>query len=144
MYIGDVGEGRLEEINFEPAQSGGRNYGWHCYEGTSKHKIECDGLALTFPFYEYPHNAGFSYSVIGGFVYRGAALPQLDGWYLFTDYGLRDIRAVPSGELTLAPITLVSATPGTPQWTTFGQDKDGEIYLGGYLNGTVYKLRPQP
>lgn len=139
LYIADVGEERYEELNLQPAGVGGLNFGWRCYEGDSRHTLECESKSLTLPFFQYNHDFGDS-SVIGGFVYRGSAYPSLAGYYVYTDFSGRDIRGIPFDDLDVAPRELVSAFPGMPQWTTFGQDADGELYLGGFLNNSIFKL----
>ena len=87
LYVGDVGETSREEIDVEPAASaGGRNYGWPIEEGSMCFEASnalCGDASLVRPVYEYPHTEGCA--VIGGQVYRGAAIPQLVGRYVFAD-----------------------------------------------------------
>ncbi|MDP2530743.1 MAG: PQQ-dependent sugar dehydrogenase, partial [Candidatus Palauibacterales bacterium] len=94
LYIADVGQNDWEEINAEPARSGGLNYGWnvmegrHCYGSSS-----CDAQGLVQPILEYDHRDGCS--ITGGFVYRGSAMPDLQGTYFYSDYcsgWLRSLR----------------------------------------------------
>ena len=90
LYIADVGQSALEEINFQSANSeGGENYGWRCFEGTnSLFPNDCDDIdGLTAPIHAYghaPQNCGGS--VTGGFVYRGSEYPFLSGKYIYADY----------------------------------------------------------
>jgi glucose/arabinose dehydrogenase len=91
MYMADVGQNELEEINVQPASGGGENYGWRCFEGTAEFDFSaplCDDPAfretLTMPVAEYSHDLGCS--VTGGFVYRGEAFPALQGIYFYADY----------------------------------------------------------
>jgi glucose/arabinose dehydrogenase len=91
MYMADVGQNELEEINVQPASGGGENYGWRCFEGTTEFDFSappCDDPAfretLTMPVAEYSHDLGCS--VTGGFVYRGEAFPALQGIYFYADY----------------------------------------------------------
>ncbi len=90
LWIADVGQGSYEEINREPAASGGRNYGWDCREG--KHAfsdpspgLACPGSGLTDPIAEYTHADG-NCSVTGGFVYRGTIQEDFIGQYVLGDY----------------------------------------------------------
>lgn len=93
LYIGDVGQGELEEIDVEPFDSsGGRNYGWDVLEGTnclgpSAGEPECDDPSLVPPVFEYAHGSDpCSGSVTGGAVYRGSAMPSETGRYFFADF----------------------------------------------------------
>lgn len=129
LYIGDVGQGAREEINFQPrSSSGGENYGWKmmegricgtggqsgCPAGTSA----CNAHSLVLPLFEYAHGAG-ECSVTGGYVYRGSRIPRLVGTYLYGDYC--------SGRIWGGRELL---SPRVPGLTTFGEDLSGEIYLG--------------
>ena len=87
LYIGDVGQGAIEEISYQPASSaGGENYGWNTMEGTLcfSPSTGCDATGLVLPAFEYDHGEGCS--VTGGPVYRGNAIPELDGHYFFGDW----------------------------------------------------------
>ena len=88
MWIGDVGQGQLEEIDYEPPDSGGGiNWGWNIKEGTQCYigATECAAAAagLTDPIAEYSHDLGCA--VIGGYVYRGKRYPDLRSRYFFSD-----------------------------------------------------------
>ena len=82
LWLGDVGEDRREEVNFVPAGTGGgQNFGWRCMEGfkcTGMTGCACNNVHLTMPVVDWT-NAG-NCSVIGGYVYRGCAIPELRGW----------------------------------------------------------------
>lgn len=136
LYIADVGQNQWEEVNFQPADSpGGENYGWNIMEGTHRYSGEPVIEGLTAPFAEYSHSQGCS--VTGGYVYRGAALPDLQGVYLFADYCSGHIWA--------------SARDGDGNWQTslfkesglvvssFGQDDSGELYVIHH-GGGIWKL----
>ncbi len=86
LYIGDVGQGLWEEIDYQPASSaGGQNYGWRIMEGAHCYNPDpCDSTGLTLPIWEYSHSAG--QCVTGGYVYRGDDYPDLAGMYIFGDY----------------------------------------------------------
>ncbi len=89
LYIGDVGQGAKEEISIQPGSSlGGENYGWRCMEGkecTGLSGCTCNAPGLTIPIHDYGHTGG-NCSVTGGYVYRGTAIPDLDGTYFFADF----------------------------------------------------------
>jgi glucose/arabinose dehydrogenase len=137
LYIADVGQGSWEEINAMPAATGGLNYGWrimegaHCYNAAS-----CNAVGLTLPVHEYGHGEGCS--VTGGFVYRGTAIPELSGHYLYSDYC--------SGWLRSFRLSGTTATDHR-QWSigsignvlSFGQDASGELYMLS-SNGRVYRV----
>jgi len=88
LWIADVGQNAIEEINFQSANSlGGENYGWRCMEGTQCTGLSgctCNDSELVLPVHEYTHADGCS--VTGGYVYRGAAIPSFRGTYFFSDY----------------------------------------------------------
>src|SRR5688572_21958336 len=135
LYIGDVGSGQWEEIDFlEAGSPGGTNFGWDFREGA--HEYEGDPPdGLTDPVAEYSHSEG-GCSVTGGYVYRGETMPEWNGIYLYGDYctgltwGL--IRSGDSWQNQLLFDTDVNIT-------SFGQDESGEIYLVGD-SGEIYRL----
>jgi glucose/arabinose dehydrogenase len=137
VYIGDVGQGVLEEIDFQPATSqGGENYGWNIMEGSSRYNnnpSDLTGLAL--PVIEYNHTQG--QSVTGGMVYRGLLEPNLQGVYLYGDFisgRIWGLRPNSSGwENTL----LLDTSYGI---STFGEDQSGNLYLADYFNGGIYSI----
>ena len=88
LYIGDVGQGDWEEIDYTPRRSPGvENYGWDVYEGRARYESKAPNSAgrLVFPVHVYGRRGGHC-SVTGGFVYRGAAVPALRGRYVFGDF----------------------------------------------------------
>jgi glucose/arabinose dehydrogenase len=137
LYIGDVGQNTYEEIDFQAAGSdGGQNYGWntreglHCFQGDS-----CDSSGMTDPIAEYSHDQGCS--VTGGYVYRGAAFPSLQGLYIFGDYcsGIiwslqRDAAGAWQQHKLLDSQLSISS---------FGEDAAGELYVLD-LGGTIYRI----
>ncbi len=138
MYIGDVGQGSYEEIDFEAAgSSGGANYGWNVMEGAHCYNAaNCNTNGLTLPVAEY-RNPTDGCSVTGGVVYRGSQFASLRGIYLFGDYcrgkiwGLRVIGGSWQTQLLLDSNLII---------TTFGEDEAGEVYVADYANGTIYRL----
>lgn len=136
LYIADVGEAQMEEIDFQPAgDPGGENYGWNAYEGSYIfNNGSKDGL--TFPVAEYPHDNG-NCSITGGYVYRGSALPDLVGKYIFGDYCSGWIwTTFRQDDGTWYTAQLLKTRV---RMTTFGEDNTGEIYVGDG-QGRVYKL----
>ncbi len=144
LWIGDVGQDLWEEVDRAPASSGGGNgadYGWSIMEGDHCYKpvFGCNESGLTLPLAEYTHGAGDSIgcAIIGGYVYRGSAHPELYGRYFFGDEC--------SGHIW--DVTAAGPTPQTPQLLLssglhidgWGQDVDGELYVVA-SNGGLYRL----
>lgn len=136
LYIGDVGQNRWEEINFQPAGRGGQNYGWKVMEGNHCYDAEsCDRSGLTPPVAEYGHEQGCS--VTGGYVYRGVAQPTLAGIYFYGDYCTGRIWALrrdPSGAWQSAEVL-----DSDLQISSFGESEEGEVLVVDYA-GNVYRL----
>lgn len=136
LYIADVGEWQWEEINFQPASStGGENYGWNLFESNLARDENANPEDFVAPIAEYGHNQGCSVS--GGYVYRGAALPELNGVYFFGDYCIGRIWSTfrdADGEWQ----TSVFMDTGR-QITSFGEDVAGELYLIDY-KGEILRL----
>ena len=143
LYIGDVGQGRVEEIDVGlGAHGGGENYGWNVLEGSQCYRPSsgCNRTGLTPPVYEYTHPEGCS--VIGGVVYRGCRMPDLAGTYFFGDFCtgiVRSFRFVGGQATDVRDWTTVLHGIDSP--TAFGRDADGEIYVVDY-DGEVYRLEP--
>jgi len=153
LWIGDVGQGVWEEVDFQPAASpGGENYGWrlmegnHCYNPPS----DCDTLAgLTGAIHEYRHETGpygFRCSITGGFVYRGCAVPDLRGTYFFADYCSGEVWSFRYDGATLSDFQdrTVELAAGSYQVSAFGEDARGELYVIEYgsVNGKIHKIVP--
>jgi glucose/arabinose dehydrogenase len=143
LYIGDVGQNRVEEIDVGLAsRRGGENYGWNVTEGSQCYSPSsgCNRSALTLPVYEYSHAEGCS--VTGGVVYRGCRMPELAGTYFFGDFcsGLvRSFRLASGQAADLRDWTAGLRGIGSP--SSFGLDADGEAYVVDY-DGEVYRLEP--
>jgi glucose/arabinose dehydrogenase len=138
LYIGEVGGDDLEEVDFQPADStGGENYGWNAWEGTERRQgVEANG-ETTLPVTTYPHSDGCS--IVGGYVYRGESLPELNGVYFFGDYcngRTWTLQRDSAGQWTSAKTTW---TPGQFVISSFGEDEAGELYLVDYKGG-IYRL----
>jgi len=139
VYIADVGQGNFEEVDVAPVGDGGLNFGWpvteglHCYSPAQG----CDSTGLTPPVLEYDHSEGCS--ITGGYVYRGAAIPELAGHYFYSDFCSGWIRSFRYDDGV--------ATDGQ-QWsdgignvTSFGLDGDGEL-LVVTRDGTISRMAP--
>ncbi len=143
FYIGDVGYSTREEIDVQPAGAGGLNYGWRCVEGTVVRNIS--GCATTgFVAPAADHSRSEASSIIGGYVYRGKAIPCLRGRYIYGDYNIDAIYSfVWNGTSATSKVTLTDdLNPGASialSPTTFGEDADGELYIG-LGSGRVYRI----
>jgi glucose/arabinose dehydrogenase len=137
LYIADVGQNAYEEIDFQPAGSdGGQNYGWNIREGLHCFRAnDCQSSDMVDPIAEYAHDQGCS--VTGGYVYRGAAFPSLQGLYIFGDYCSGQIWSL--------------SRDAAGQWqqrklldsrlsiSSFGEDAAGELYVIA-LGGSLYRV----
>ncbi len=135
LWIADVGQNQIEEINKTPSPLPvGLNFGWKCYEGNSVYNTTgCPGIGtLAMPFAQYDHGQGCS--ITGGFFYTGSLYPNFANKYFFADYCENRLGyANASGAITYTPYFA-----GANNFTTFGEDKDGELYV---CNGSViYKI----
>lgn len=157
LWIADVGQNVWEEVNVVPGNGGpGRNYGWRVREGLVATGISAGGndvSNLTDPVYVYDHGAGTTqgFSITGGYVYRGKAIPSWRGRYFFSDYVTdriwsgRMINGVWSDfqDVTTALSNLgTSSTLMIRDISSYGEDNDGELFIV-QLNGRVRKLVPQ-
>jgi glucose/arabinose dehydrogenase len=144
LWIADVGQNRWEEINLQRADSpGGENYGWNHMEGLEPYTGRPAGAEEPDdhapPIHVYPISGEVACAVTGGYVYRGDAIPWLQGAYVYSDWcdsrllyiREEDGEVVEEGELGVTVPSIVS----------FGEDHDGELYAVS-LGGTVFKLLP--
>jgi glucose/arabinose dehydrogenase len=139
IYVGDVGHEDFEEINIVSLDGAPYNFGWLRMEGSSCFQRGCDPVAenLTLPVIEYTHAEGCS--VTGGFVYHGAAIPELDGHYFYGDWCGEWIRSFKyaNGEVVDHQTRFEEAG----QINSFGLDSEGELYVLTY-EGSVKKIVP--
>lgn len=150
LIIGDVGQDAREEINYEPAGRGGRNYGWYLREGTIPTPgvpfREAAYLPLTEPIVDYPRTIG--HSVTGGYVYRGSALHSAyRGRYFVADFfgGIYSLGLAidAGGEARVADVMDHTLELGSP-WgiATFGRGLAGELYFSTFIGGRIFKIVP--
>jgi glucose/arabinose dehydrogenase len=135
MWIGNVGESSWEAVYKIPAGQTGFNLGWPAYEGSHPAHFNDEVPApanAVMPVYEYPHDIGPA--VIGGHVYRGRAIPGLQGAYVFMD------TTGPTWAMGADGVVELDLQAGGVQ-TSFGEDPDGELSLLTQQNG-VFKLGP--
>lgn len=139
LYIADVGQDKYEEIDIAPMSAAGVNYGWNTMEGTSCYKVPlCATTGLQKPAFSYSHDGG-ACSIIGGFVYRGRKIPEIQGQYFYSDYCNGWVRSY--------SYTADGTNRAWHQWldgglgsiVSFGEDAQGELYICS-SNGRVYRI----
>jgi len=136
LYIADVGQNQWEEINFQAANSlGGENYGWNILEGNHNFSGGTPPSNAVAPILEYNHSSGIS--VTGGYVYRGSALPDLDGVYFYGDWGSGVIWAAYRDQDNRWQTNVFMNT--NIQISSFGEDENGELFVLDY-GGRVFQL----
>lgn len=141
MWIGDVGQGDREEIDFEPANTGGRNYGWRCYEGSLPYNTSGCLPASNYigPVFDFD-NASLGCSVTGGFVYRGSKYPDLFGKYIFTDYCSGRWWVIShNADGTFSSVQV--ADLANSQYSSLGEGKNGELYVAALASGKIQKIK---
>ncbi|MGH9313055.1 MAG: PQQ-dependent sugar dehydrogenase, partial [Vicinamibacterales bacterium] len=155
LIIGDVGQNRIEEIDYEPRNRGGRNYGWRLREGTlpNVQSLPAAYTPLVGPVFEYGRGDGAS--VTGGYVYRGGALPErYRGRYFYGDYFGRAWSIA----LTVDPATGEARASDRVEHTSefggdarlgggissFGVDASGELYIVNHQDGLILRIVGPP
>jgi len=154
LVIGDVGQNRWEEVDYEPRNQGGRNYGWRNREGAHDEVTSLPPAytPLVEPIHEYDHTVG--QSVTGGYVYRGRALgPNFRGRYFFADFVQGRVwsiaLAVDSSGAARASDLIehtaeLSSAGRFGSVSSFGLDADGELYIVSYSLGAILKVLGPP
>jgi glucose/arabinose dehydrogenase len=138
LYIADVGQDRYEELNISPVTAAGVNYGWSTMDGNGcLRNADCSTAGMQTPALVYEHTDG-NCSIIGGFVYRGRKIPEIQGQYFYSDYCNSWVKSV----------SFANGRVGQPrQWmsrsfgniVSFGEDAQGELYICSQ-NGRVYRI----
>lgn len=133
IWIADVGQNEIEEINLQNVSETGLNYGWRCYEGTQPFNVNnCPNTStLTYPIVEYNHQTG--QSVTGGYVYRGSKFSDIKGLYFFADFISNLIGSVTEDG------TLNNYGNFNGSWSSFGEDVNKELYIIDY-SGKIFKI----
>lgn len=142
LYIADVGQNRIEEVNVAAAATAGVNYGWNITEGSLCYPSDpCDKQGLTLPVLEYAHDASGECSITGGRVYRGSAILELRGRYFYSDFCNGWLRSIVYSNGTAAEQTDWGIV-NVGQILSFGEDAQGELYMLA-STGKVYKIARQ-
>ena len=130
-----------EEVNVVPVAEGGHNFGWPIMEADGCYEAEtCDTEGLTTPDLVVPHER--TCAIIGGPVYRGTAIPELHGHYLYGDFCVGWIRSAPLLDGTLGPVTdWESELDDLGQITSIDTDHTGELVVST-MDGVVYRIVP--
>ena len=140
LYIADVGQSEVEEVNVQPASSlGGENYGWNTMEGsTCFGGGGCETAGLTLPVEEYGHGAGCS--ITGGYAYRGLAIPAAVGRYFYGDFCSGFVRSFvfDDGQAT-DPVDHTSQLGPGGSIVSFGEDGMGELYIVT-IEGSIFRI----
>lgn len=137
LFIADVGQSNIEEIDYEPSNDpGGKNYGWDCYEGSNPFDpVGCGPVEnYTFPVWEYSHALGCS--VTGGYVYRGGLFPAMTGIYFYSDFCSGRIWGLSFDGTDWQNTEYLDSALFV---SSFGEDVNGEVYVVDF-NGGVYRL----
>ncbi len=156
MVVGDVGQGAREEVDYEPPNRPGRNYGWRRREGSINNPAfgaPPAGFTSTNPVYDYDRSLGAS--VTGGYVYRGTDIPEMASRYVFADYVTRRVWSIlltfngTTGEATavgLVDHTADLAVGGGALGgiSAFGTDAHNELYLVDHSRGMILRLHRLP
>jgi glucose/arabinose dehydrogenase len=139
LWIADVGQGSLEEIDVARAGVGGLDFGWNTMEGTECYASgddACDRTGLTLPVAQYGHDEGCSVS--GGAVARGEGQPALRGWYVFADYCSGRFWVLdPAGDETRDPIVALDSGRSI---SAIGEDAAGELYATDLGGGELLRI----
>ncbi len=133
LWCGDVGQNIWEEVDIIES---GKNYGWSAREGTHDFKPERAAGPLTEPIKDYSHKVG--QCVVGGYVYRGKQMPELEGVYIYADYQNGKIFALKWDGHALTLDTMLMQAPFNI--SSFGEDKDGELYVCDQRNGRILRV----
>ena len=142
LYVAEVGQSDWEEINRARAADGagrGVNFGWNVMEGPDCVRAGCDQTGLTPATVLYGHDTGCA--VIGGYVYRGEALPSLQGQYLFGDLCGGWVKSFTAEDESPVAVDQPALSPGE-SITSFGEDAAGELYILTQ-RGSVFKIVPR-
>ena len=140
IWIGDVGDSAFEEVNRMLAPHGGENFGWPIKEGNECSQAGCDQSGLTDPLVQYIYEQE-GISIVGGFVYRGSAIPGLIGNYLHSDTGNQELRRIYE-DPTTGDFVSELINPGSGTIVSFAEDVAGELYLIDLISGELKQILP--
>lgn len=139
LYVADVGQSAREEIDLLDTGDGGANLGWPIMEGSTCFGGACSSSGLVLPLVEYTHAEGCS--ITGGYVYRGSAIPELDGHYFYGDFcgGWVKSFRYSGGTSVVDAQTWTGDLGSIGGLTSFGTDGFGELYVTG-TSGSVFRI----
>ena len=145
LYIPDPGHIRHEEVNFQPAASGGgENYGWNVKEGSRCFdSLTCNAQGFISPVVEYDHV--YSCAIVGGAVYRGSDFPELHGVFFYGDFcsgrvwGLKRSVLDSTGSIYDGWLSTLPVNAKVPV-SSVGEDEEGNVYVTGYQDGALYMI----
>jgi glucose/arabinose dehydrogenase len=140
LYIADVGQARREEVDIAAVSKGGLDYGWNTMEGSLCLADGCDRNGLALPAFEYGHGnvPDGPCAIVGGFVYRGSAMPELSGRYFYSDYCAGFLKSFVAGDGSVID-QRDWAVQAIGRVVSFGRDGQGELYLVTE-SGSIYKI----
>lgn len=142
MFVADVGQNRVEEVNVvTPARASGANFGWAIVEGSLCVDDPCDAEGVA-PVFAYEHDGEAPAAIIGGFVYRGSAMPCLGGRYFYSDHETGDVKSFALNASGQAAGHEEYPALRSSLVTSFGLDGAGEMYILE-LEGDVFKIAPE-
>ena len=142
LWTADVGQNQIEEINkVEASSTGGENYGWKCFEGTSTFSSQsgCSTITHETPVAQYTHGSTGGCSITGGYVYRGSIQTSLQGLYVFADFCSDDIGVVEETTPDNYEISFIENLSGLGI-SAFGEDVNGELYVVSLFQGSISKI----
>ncbi|SCY23371.1 PQQ-dependent sugar dehydrogenase [Flavobacterium caeni] len=144
LWIADVGQNAIEEINHVTSTTAGLNYGWKCYEGNAVYSPGCanPNVTYTFPVATYSHSGG-ACSVTGGYRYTGTTYPNMQDKYFFADLCLNRIGMVNVNTNAITySANFSTGNPNNPgfSWTSLGEDMNGELYIASAALGKIYRI----
>lgn len=155
LYVGDVGQGAVEEVDLLPPGVAGLNFGWNVREGTQTFSGP-DSPAFTLPVAEYGHGTGprEGNSITGGYVYRGP-IAALEGRYFFADFISGNVWSIPAAEFNQGATVpssdfILENGPLTPNAgslaniASFGEDNVGNLYLLNLVSGDIFRIEAAP
>jgi glucose/arabinose dehydrogenase len=143
LWIADVGQGSIEEINLSTAAAGagkGVNFGWSAFEGRTRYNPDQPAEGTVPPIFQYTHDDG-NCSVTGGYVYRATAIPSLGAAFVYSDYCAGQVRALVAGAGgQVAANAVLSRDPRSV--SSFGEGGDHELYVCSLDGNAVYRIDP--
>jgi uncharacterized repeat protein (TIGR03806 family) len=149
VWVGDVGQDQWEEIDAKVKIGG--NYGWPCREGlhdspnatnAAKCPLGAGTPGLIDPVAEHQHVPANSRSITGGVVYRGKAIPDFVGSYVYGDYAKQQLWTISFDPGTGEPVKTQLMDAPAANWVELAEDNDGEVYAVAMNQGAIYKMVP--